>query len=109
MQIEHVQAVAQVEAIAAVRGVDVLFIGPYDLSASMGLMGQVQAPEIVQAIQRVAATARKVGKALGFFGLSVEAVRPYLAAGYQLIAVGQDVALLGHAARQLLGELRPPV
>src|SRR5437588_239503 len=59
IQVEHIDAVREVEAIAAIPGVDVLFIGPADLGQSMGLVGQWDHPDIWQAIERVAKAARE--------------------------------------------------
>ena len=101
LQIEHIDAVNNIDAILAVPGIDGLFVGPYDLSASMGMTGQVTAPEVQQAISQVKVRAQKAGMPLGIFGPTVEAVRPYIAEGYTLIAVGIDTLLLGAAAKSI--------
>jgi 2-keto-3-deoxy-L-rhamnonate aldolase RhmA len=106
VQAEHIDAVQQIEAIVQVEGIDAVLVGPYDLSASLGRMGQLDHPEVVQAIEHVTEVCRAAGMPLGIFGVSAEAVQPYLARGYTLIVAGVDTLLLGQAARQLLDQLR---
>lgn len=109
VQVEHRDAVAQIDAIVRVRGVDAVLVGPYDLSASMGLMGQVEHPEVQAAITRVTQACRAAGMPAGIFGVHAAAVRPWIAAGYTLIAAATDMGMLGLAARNLLSQFRPPV
>lgn len=106
LQIEHVDAVANVSEIAAVEGVDALFVGPYDLSSSLGVPGDVASPEVIDAIQRVAGACRDHGVAAGIFGIDAQAVRPWIDQGYCLIAVGIDVVFLGAASEAALVALR---
>ena len=106
VQAEHIEAVNNIEAIVRVPGVDAVLIGPYDLSASLGRLGEVTHPEVVAAIDRVTAACRAVNLPLGIFGLSAQAVQPYIERGYTLIVVGADTVLLGTAARQLLAQVK---
>lgn len=106
VQAEHIQAVEQIEKIVAVAGVDCVLIGPYDLSASLGQMGQIDHPSVVQAIEHVTAVCRAARMPLGIFGVTAAAVRPYLARGYSLLTCGVDTILLSQATRQMLSELR---
>jgi 2-dehydro-3-deoxyglucarate aldolase len=106
VQAEHIDAVNNIEAIVRVPGIDAVLIGPYDLSASLNLLGQVTHPEVVAAIDRVTAACHAVNMPLGIFGLSAQAVHPYIERGYTLIVVGADVVLLGNAARQLLAQVK---
>ncbi len=106
VQAEHIAAVAQIEAIVAVEGVDAVLIGPYDLSASMGLMGQVDHPEVQAAIGQVTAVCRQASVPLGIFGVSAAAVQPYIDLGYTLIVAGVDTLMLGGAGREILRQLR---
>jgi 2-keto-3-deoxy-L-rhamnonate aldolase RhmA len=106
VQAEHATAVDNIDAIARVPGVDAVLLGPYDLSASLGKMGQVDDPLAVGAIQRVTDACRAAGMPLGFFGVNAAAVRPYVGRGYTLIVAGVDTTLLAGAARALLAELR---
>jgi 2-dehydro-3-deoxyglucarate aldolase len=106
VQAEHIQAVENIETIVAVPGIDAVLIGPYDLSASLGLMGQIDHPTVTQAIDRVTAVCRKAGLPLGIFGVTPDAVRPYAERGYTLLVAATDTLLLGRAAQALLDELR---
>lgn len=106
VQAEHIDAVNDIEAITRVPGVDAVLVGPYDLSASLGRLGEVTHPDVVAAIDRVTAACRAANMPLGIFGLSAPAVQPYLERGYTLIVVGADTVLLGTAARDLLAQVR---
>lgn len=109
VQAEHIEAVRNIDAITDVPGLDAVLIGPYDLSASMGKMGQVNDPEVVAAINVVASAACRKNLKLRFFGVSVEAVKPYLAEGFTLIAAGVDTMMLGQAASELCRALKSQV
>ncbi len=106
VQAEHARAVENIEAIVAVEGVDAVLIGPYDLSASLGRLGQIDHPEVAAAISAVVAACRTAGMPLGYFGVSAQAVAPLVERGVTLIAAGVDALLLGQAATALLSDLR---
>ncbi len=106
VQAEHAHAVENIDAIVRVPGVDAVLLGPYDLSASLGKMGQVDDPQVVDAIARVTEACRAVAMPLGFFGVTAAAVRPYMTRGYTLIVAGVDTLYLANGARALLEELR---
>ncbi len=106
VQAEHIDAVNNIEAIAGVSGIDAVLVGPYDLSASLGKMGQVDHPQVVEAIARVAEVCSSMKMPLGIFGMSAEAVRPYRDRGFNLIVAGVDTVLLSAAAGRLLNELK---
>ena len=106
VQAENIRAVECIEEIAAVPGIDGVLIGPYDLSASMGLMGQIDHPRVVEAIDRVTAVCQRRGLKLGIFGVTPAAVRPYLVKGYTFVVAGVDTILLGQGARGVLADLR---
>jgi 2-dehydro-3-deoxyglucarate aldolase len=105
VQVEHVDAVENIEAIVSVPGIDGVLIGPYDLSASLGRLGQVDHPDVTGAIDHVTRACRAAGVRLGIFGASPKAVRPYIEKGFTLIAVGGDMLMLGRAAKDMLAEL----
>lgn len=107
IQAEHIDAVNHIEAIVGVSGIDAVLVGPYDLSASLGLIGQVTHPDVTAAMQRVTDACLKAGMRLGIFGTSAAAVAPAIAQGYTLITVGIDTMLLGQAAGEMLTALRP--
>jgi 2-dehydro-3-deoxyglucarate aldolase len=101
VQIESRPGVEAVEEIVAVDGVDGLFIGPSDLSASLGHFGNPNHPEVQAAMRRVLDCANARGKPVGILtGVEEEAQR-YLEMGMTCVAVGMDVVLLRNASRQL--------
>jgi len=106
VQAEHVRAVENIESIVKVEGIDAIFLGPYDLAASLGKMGQIDDPVVTDAIAHVTKTCQAAGIPLGYFGFSAAALRPFMERGYTLIAAGVDALFLAGAARRLLAELR---
>lgn len=106
VQAEHRDAVKHIRDIVAVDGVDGVLIGPYDLSASLGLPGAVDHPEVRDAIARVRTACLEAGLPIGIFGLTAEAVKPYIEQGFTMIVAGVDTVLLGQAASTLLGTIR---
>jgi len=102
LQIEHIQTVERIESILRISDIDGLFIGPYDLSASMGRMGQVTHPDVQHAIRTVKTCADDAEIPVGIFGAGVEAAKPYIEDGYSLIAIGIDTMILGNAARDIV-------
>lgn len=106
LQIEHIAAVDQIEEIVKIAGIDALFIGPYDLSASMGKMGQIDDPEVKDAISRVANCCRQARMPLGIFCGTAAAATTYMAAGFQLITVGTDTLFMIQAATETLSACR---
>lgn len=105
VQAEHAKAVANIERIVEVQGIDAVLLGPYDLSASLGKMGQFDDPQVTSAIDRVIHVCASAGMPLGYFGVSAEAVRPYIDRGCRLIVAGVDSLMLGGAARELCAAL----
>ena len=91
-----------VEAIAAVPGVDVLWLGHFDLTNFLGIPAQFSHPQYREAVQRIAAAAKKHGKSAGYMAASVELGREYLGHGYRMIATGTDQGLLQNATSQLI-------
>ncbi len=105
VQIEHKDAVANIESILDVPGIDGTFIGPYDLSMSMGLAGQLDHPDVVAARDTVLKATRARGLAPGIHLVHPDRattdLASYVAAGYQFIALGTDILFLGDSARAL--------
>ncbi|MCD6672026.1 MAG: 4-hydroxy-2-oxoheptanedioate aldolase [Burkholderiaceae bacterium] len=101
VQAETVEAMRNLPEIAAVDGVDGVFFGPADLSASMGLRGQSGHPDVQRAILDGIATVRAAGKAAGILSADPTLAQRYLEAGALFVAVGVDTALLVKAAREL--------
>lgn len=93
-QIETVEGVNNAADIAAVDGVDMLFVGPYDLSASAGFMGEMSHPQVVALIEKVEAVAKAAGKPLGSILRPGVALKEVYDRGYQLISTGNDASRL---------------
>jgi len=106
VQAEHVRAVENIEAIVRVPGVDAVLLGPYDLSASLGKMGEIEHPDVVAAIRRVTDACHAAGLPLGYFGVTAAAVQPYAARGDTLLVAGVDTLYLANGAKAMLEELR---
>jgi len=107
VQLESPEAVAQLEAIAAVPGVDGLFIGPADLSAAMGHVGQLTHPEVQAVVADAVKRAHAAGCWIGTVGGTAEVVRGYRAMGFDFVAVASDLGLLMRTATGLVSELAP--
>jgi 2-keto-3-deoxy-L-rhamnonate aldolase RhmA len=106
VQIESPTAVKNADAIAAVDGVDVLFIGPSDLSHSMGMLGNFEHPDFVSAVRRIAQSALSRGKHCGILLPSPRDLTQYFDLGYRFVASGSDAVLLNNAARALVQSLQ---
>lgn len=106
IQIESPRAVEEAESIAAVDGVDVLFVGPTDLSHSMGIPGQFQAPEFTAALERVVAAADGAGKVAGILLRDAAALPRHRELGFRFIGLGSDAAFVVDGARAVLAGAR---
>jgi len=106
VQVESASAVENAHAIAAVEGIDVLFIGAGDLAYSLGQPGQVTGPRMDAARRRVLDACREHCKVPGIFAYSLELAEQYLAEGYRFVAFGNDFKLLREAACASLRRLR---
>lgn len=106
VQIESARALDELDEIAATPGVDCLFVGPADLAASLGYLGDTRHPEVQGALERVLDAARKAGVAAGIFALDVAGARQYREAGFGFISLAVDVVWLVRAARAALQEAR---
>ncbi len=98
-QIEHFQAVENLEEISKIDRIDALFVGPYDLSASMNIAGQFDHPEYLKILDRIREVGRKYNKALGYHVVQPQAemLRQKIDEGYQFIAYGVDAVFLYRA------------
>ncbi len=101
VQVENRRGLAALDEILAVEGVHGVFIGPADLAADMGHMGNADHPEVQTAIMDALARIKAAGKAPGILSTRDEMTNDAIAAGAQFVAVGADVLLLGQAARAL--------
>lgn len=106
VQIECETGVANASAIAAVPGVDALFVGPGDLSTNMGAMGNPSAAHVQAAIQSVLDAARAQGKAAGILAPQQGDAERYLEAGFTMVAVGSDLGLLARGSDDLVARFK---
>lgn len=106
VQIETRPALEAVDEIAATDGVDLLFIGPNDLSASLGLYRQFEHPDYRAAVRRILEAARHAGKAAGYMARNAEEAGSKIAEGFQFVSVTSDARLLTGAASQAFERLR---
>jgi 4-hydroxy-2-oxoheptanedioate aldolase len=101
VQVETQTAFDQLEAIAQVEGVDGVFIGPSDLSASFGHVGNPQHPEMQKLLESAVMRLKAIGKPAGILTGNEDEARRYIAWGYTFVAVGADVGLLARGADAL--------
>jgi 2-keto-3-deoxy-L-rhamnonate aldolase RhmA len=106
LQIETQQAVEQIDEIAALDGWDVLFVGPMDLSASYGKLGQADDPEVAGAIERVRDAALAAGRHAGILAVTPEQVLRRVDEGFRFIALNPDVAIVQSAITGYAEDLR---
>jgi 4-hydroxy-2-oxoheptanedioate aldolase len=109
IQAETRAAMADLERMAKVNGIDGVFIGPSDLAADMGFPGNIEAPEVQDAIEKGIATIVKAGKPAGILTPHEHLNRRYLDLGATFVAVGADVSEFSAALRQLRHKYKPDV
>lgn len=101
VQVESKMAIENIDAIAATQGVDVVFIGPADLSADMGYLGKTDAPEVEDAIAHAIARIHAAGKVPGIVLFDPADFQRYIDMGVGFLGVGSDVTSLGASLRNL--------
>lgn len=106
--IETREGVENVEAIASVPGVDVLFIGPNDLSYSLGVGGRTRDPLVEEAVAKVVAAGRKHNIPVGYSTGDPAEINRRIEQGFRLFQASSDLALMGSAARQMLSQIKRP-
>jgi 4-hydroxy-2-oxoheptanedioate aldolase len=106
VQIESRAGLDNIEEISAVDGVDALFIGPADLAASLGHIGDPLHSEVQEAIAQAKAAIDRSGKPAGIFAVSVEDARNRIDQGFRFISVGTDIGLLLAGASEVLNAVR---
>ena len=111
IQIEHADAVRNIDEILAVPGIDAVLIGPFDLSGSLGLLGQITHPRVQEAIETVRSLciqrhSLEARVPLGIYAVDAQAARGAIAGGFTLIALNTDAGWLAKGARQALEEAR---
>jgi len=106
VQVESPEAVANAGAIAALDGIDCVFVGPNDLAANMGLLGQAYAPEVRALARSIVGPVTAAGKTPGILDFRVDMAKDYLADGFGFLAIGSDISLLSAGINGLLAAYR---
>ncbi|MBI2255415.1 MAG: hypothetical protein HYU58_12405 [Proteobacteria bacterium] len=106
VQVESAAAIDHIDEIAAVEGIDLIFIGPRDLSATMGKLNQFDDPDVKREIARAEEAILKSGKLLGSTAINGKVAKDMAGRGYRFIIPGSDVTLLGLGVRSVLAEAR---
>jgi 4-hydroxy-2-oxoheptanedioate aldolase len=106
VQIETAEALARLEEIAGVDGVDGVFIGPADLAASLGHLGNAQHPDVQAAIDDAFRRLRAIGKPAGYLTTNEAEAKRRVASGIEFVAVGSDTSIIGRGASELLRKMR---
>ncbi|WP_077034729.1 HpcH/HpaI aldolase/citrate lyase family protein [Pelomonas sp. KK5] len=106
VQLETTASIEQADAIAATAGVDALFVGPGDLSATMGHVGQLTHPAVLEQTRRAIAAAKAHGKPIGTVGGTPEVCALYREMGFDFVAIASDLGLLMRSAQAALAAVR---
>ncbi len=101
-QIETERGLANVDEIAATEGIDILWVGHFDLANFLGIPGEFQNPLFLDAVRGVVEAARRAGKGLGFMPANAAWAREYKGYGFNMLAVGTDQGLLAQGVRSVL-------
>jgi 4-hydroxy-2-oxoheptanedioate aldolase len=105
VQIETIEALNHLEEIAAIDGIDVLFIGPADLTMSLGIFGQFDHPLFKDALKATVSAAQKAGKATGILLFNPDDYHLYYEMGIRMIACGADASFVAEGSRNMAGKL----
>jgi 2-keto-3-deoxy-L-rhamnonate aldolase RhmA len=105
-QAEHIDAAVGIENIISVAGLDAVFIGPFDLSASLNKPGQLDDEDVKMSIKKIRDACALAHLPTGILARNLEAARRFLHEGYRLICISSDTMLLGDTARQILSSIR---
>jgi 4-hydroxy-2-oxoheptanedioate aldolase len=107
VQVESLTGIENLDAIAAVEGVDAVFIGPSDLAATMGHLGNPTHPSVLAVIEDALARIKKSGKPPGILTFDDALIQRYSELGCRFIAIGADIILLTHSVRALAQKHKP--
>ncbi len=105
VQIETEEAIKNIDDIFSVKGIDAYLIGPMDLSTSLGVMGKINDPKVVKAINKIRAAGKKAGVSSGIYSMGLDDAKKRLRQGFQFISIASDLGLLRQGATLFLKEL----
>jgi 4-hydroxy-2-oxoheptanedioate aldolase len=106
VQIETREAVQNVSEILSVEAIDAYFVGPMDLSAALGHIGDTNHPVVAETIAKIVAAGKKAKKIGGIYAFSVEDIQKRIGQGFQLISFGSDSRLMMGAAQEALKKIK---
>jgi 4-hydroxy-2-oxoheptanedioate aldolase len=106
VQLEGLEGMQNLDDIAAIKGIDVVFVGPYDLSQSLGVPGQVNSPTVLARVDEIVSAVRASHKAVGIYADNVDDARRWRDKGIQFVGVGFDVRILLGAYQAMVSALR---
>lgn len=106
VHVEGRRGVENIADIVSVSHIDVIFLGPYDLSQSLGIPGQVRDPRVIELMQKCVTIIRNAGKAAGTFADNPEVAKQWIASGVQYVALGVDVAIFLRSCQALVEAVR---
>jgi 2-dehydro-3-deoxyglucarate aldolase/4-hydroxy-2-oxoheptanedioate aldolase len=98
--------VQNIKSIVAVPGIDAVLIGPFDLSGSLGVLGQITHPRVQEAIAEIKHHCDEAGVPAGIFSVNAESAKDYIDQGFNLIALSMDSVFLWESAKAALGTVR---
>lgn len=105
VQIETTEVLNHLDEVAAIEGVDVLFIGPADLSMELGIFGQFDHPVFVEALNKIVAAAKRASKAVGILFFNPDDYQRYHNLGIRFLACGADATFVAEGARTMAGKM----
>ena len=103
---ETAESIRNLREIVTVEGVDVIFIGPFDLSQALGVMGEPGHPKVLGAIAQITEITRAAGKAVGIIASDAAQARRWIEQGIQYISLSSDVGMIATLGKGMMGELR---
>jgi 4-hydroxy-2-oxoheptanedioate aldolase len=106
LQIEGTEGMRRLDEILVVPGSDVIFVGPYDLSQSLGVPGEIDHPEVIRTVEQIVEKVRNGGRNVGIYVDGVEAAQKWIRLGVQFIALSVDTAIYHQACKKLVAALR---
>jgi 4-hydroxy-2-oxoheptanedioate aldolase len=106
LQIETLDALRSAREIAALDGVDILFVGPADLANSLGIVGGADHPDLLESAAQVSSAAAEFGKTAGVLVATAELAETYVQIGFRFVGCSSDAGLLANEAKRVAEKLR---
>ena len=106
VHVEGIQGIENLDSVVSVPNIDVIFLGPYDLSQSLGIPGMVSDPRVTKLMETASSKIRAAGKFVGTFADNPETAKRWSGLGVQYIALGVDVQIFLHACQEIVDEVR---